>query len=322
MEQQRILIGLAGDVMIGRGVSNSIAHTNYRYLWGNVLPLLKSTDLNIGNLETTLTHCTKKVLKVFNFRSEPLHVNALLEANFQLVNVANNHILDFGQDGMEDTLKTLNVAGIKHTGAGRNLAEATAPAFSEVKGLKLGMLGFTDNEPTWKAGPDSGGINYLNPENEEDRNTALADIRRLRPEVDFLVVSIHWGPNMREQPPAHFQAFAREMVQNGADLIHGHSAHIFQGIELFENRLILYDTGDFIDDYVVDSRLRNNLSFLYLLELENAKILSLKLVPTCIHNYKVNLAEGSDYEWCMKRVQQLSAVLGTRISHEGIITLS
>ena len=307
--------------MIGRGVGNSIAHTNNRYLWGNVLSLLKSTDLNIGNLETTLTHCTKKVLKVFNFRSEPLHVNVLLEANFKLVNLANNHILDYGPIGMEETLKTLDVAGIKHTGAGLNLEEATAPAITQVKGLKLGMLGFTDNEATWKAGPDSRGTNYINIEAPEDRNSALAVIRSLRSEVDFLVVSIHWGPNMREQPPAHFQAFARDIVQSGTDLIHGHSAHIFQGIEVFQNKLILYDTGDFIDDYVVDSRLRNNLSFFYLLELENAKILSLKLVPTCIHNYRVNLAEGSDYDWCMKRVNQLSAPFGTHIGREGVITV-
>ena len=182
------------------------------------------------------------------------------------------------------------------------------------------MLGFTDSEPGWKAGHGKSGTNYIDINSEGDRQEALEAIARLRKEADIVIVSMHWGPNMREHPTVLFIDFAHRMIDHGADIIHGHSAHIFQGIEVYKNKLILYDTGDFIDDYVVDPWLKNNHSFFYMVTVGDSGLLTLRLFPVLISHYQVNLARGDNARWSMQRVQHLSAQFGTVISDEGGLT--
>jgi poly-gamma-glutamate capsule biosynthesis protein CapA/YwtB (metallophosphatase superfamily) len=259
--KDRLLIGLTGDVMIGRGVNKAISKYGYSYPWGDVLPLIKSSDVNIVNLETALTYSRHPVTKVFNFKADPDKVKTLTEAQIKVANLANNHILDFAEEGLIETLHTLDEAGIKYTGASINEQEASHPAIVSFNSFQIGILGYTDNEPGWKAGPENCGTNHIDVSDTKDKKRVLTAIQHLREEVDFLIVSIHWGPNMREEPPPAFIDFAHQVVQEGADVIHGHSAHIFQAIEVYNHKLILYDSGDFIDDYVVNPMLRNDLSF-------------------------------------------------------------
>ena len=117
-----VTIGLAGDTMLGRMVNEVITLKGYAYPWGNMIPVLKSTDINLVNLETTLTHYTKPVPKVFNFRADPDRVQCLKEARIDVVNIANNHILDFGPEGLLETIKVLDQANIEYVGAGPNEA--------------------------------------------------------------------------------------------------------------------------------------------------------------------------------------------------------
>jgi poly-gamma-glutamate synthesis protein (capsule biosynthesis protein) len=127
---------------------------------------------------------------------------------------------------------------------------------------------------------------------------------------------------MREEPSPQFIEFAHRMIEHGADIIHGHSAHIFQGIEVYRNKLICYDTGDFVDDYAVDPILKNNHSFFYTVTAGRQGIQKLELVPVVISRYQVNKATGESYRWCMNRVRQLSAKFGTVISDAGVIELA
>lgn len=321
MSDKTIIIGLAGDVMIGRGVNATITNKGYSYPWGNVLQVLKNTDINIINLEAALTNSDKKVYKVFNFKATPDRIETLTEACVTVANLANNHILDFSEEGLIETIQTLNEAGIKHTGAGMNAVAAGKPVILTLKNNRLGVLGFTDNESGWKAGTNTSGVNYIDISNKEDCNKALAAIGKLRKETDLVIVSIHWGPNMKESPEWYFIDFAHAMVEHGADIIHGHSAHNFQGIEVYKHKLILYDTGDFVDDYAVDSYLRNDHSFFFKVEVSKKRIEKLVLVPVLISNNQVNLATGEDYKWCMERMQQLSAKFETKVSGEGEVLL-
>ena len=136
-----LTIGFVGDVMLGRLVSEVLLkNSDYTYPWGNLLPLLKSTDFIIANLETTLALGGTKAVKVFNFKSHPANVEALLQANIQVVNLANNHILDFGQQGLVEILATLDEVGIKHTGAGLTLQQAQTPALINKKGIRCVSL--------------------------------------------------------------------------------------------------------------------------------------------------------------------------------------
>lgn len=322
MSNKNIYLGLAGDVMIGRGVNEVISRKGYLYPWGNILEILRRTDINIVNLETALTNSNQEVPKVFNFKASPDKVKTLAEARITAVSLANNHILDFSEKGMVETMHTLQAAGIKYAGAGLNEEEAAQPAIIVKNNFRLGLLSFTDNERSWAARPNYSGINYIDISNSNDKRRALSSVKQLRKDVDVLVVSLHWGPNMREEPSAPFVDFAHQLVEEGGDIIHGHSAHIFQAIEVYRNKLILYDTGDFVDDYALNPLLRNDLSFFFLVELNKSKIISLKLIPVTISNYQVNKAINKDYTWSIKHIQQLSAKFSTIVSDEGEIRLT
>lgn len=321
MDQDKLLVGFTGDVMIGRGVNEVITRNGYAYPWGDLLPLLTSTDINIINLETTLTTSQQRVRKIYNFKASPDKIQTLIAARISLASLANNHILDYSEAGLLETIYLLEEAGIHHTGAGPNAAAATRPAILVKNNIRLGMLGLTDNEPRWKAGPHSSGTNFINVLSAADREQALAAVGQLRPKVDVLLVSIHWGPNMQQAPAPAFVDFAHQLIDAGTDLIHGHSAHIFQAIEVYKNKLILYDTGDFVDDYVVDPVLKNDHSFFFLTEIGKQGVERLRLIPVLICHNQVNHAPEAAYRWCIARMQHLCARFNTRIKEDGLVLL-
>jgi len=296
--------------MIGRLVNEQLSTMKPKELWGNVLPLLHKNDLTIMNLEAALTLHPIKVPKVFNFKSDPEHVQCLKEANCEVVNIANNHIFDYAEQGLFDTLDTLDQAGIRHVGAGRTIQEAKKPVIIEIDGIRIGILGYTDNEPNWLATDQNPGTNYF-PINSDSVDKLSHEIRELKREVDLVILSIHWGPNMVESPPKHFIDFAHQAVNAGVDIFHGHSAHIFQGVEIYKGSVILYDTGDFVDDYYVDPHLRNDRSFLFCVTVDKTAIRSIELVPVLIENFQVNLSSGSNLRETLERMVLLSSEFDT-----------
>jgi poly-gamma-glutamate synthesis protein (capsule biosynthesis protein) len=304
-----VRIGFLGDVMLGRLVGETIERTSYAYPWGNMIDELSKNDFNLANLETTFTESTRPVPKVFNYKSHPNNVQSLIEGSVDVVNIANNHILDYGLEGLIDTLRVLDCAGIKHVGAGMNAEEAAWPVIIEKKGIKIGIIGYTDNEPTWKAGINKPGTNYIEIGNDNER--VQEAIKQLRPHVDVLIVTIHWGPNWQLRPSQEFVDFAHQVIDAGADILHGHSAHHIQGIEWYKSGLILYQTGDFVDDYAIDPVMRNDLSFLFVVDIEDQHIKSLILIPTRIDTMKVNKAAGKDYDLAVNRISRLSKELAT-----------
>ncbi len=314
---QDVTLVFAGDTMLGRLVNEAILLKGYLYPWGNLIPLLQSADLRIINLETTLTLSANKVPKVFNFKSDPKNVKALQEAHIDVVNLANNHIKDFGNEGLIETLHTLHKAGIQSVGAGKNIQDARAPLILQKNGIKIGIIGATDNEPSWIAHHDAPGTNYFD---VTRLNNLLADIKNLKKRVDIIIVSLQWGPNMRERPTKSYINAAHKIIDAGADILHGHSAHNFQGIEKYNDKLILYDTGDFVDDYRVDPKLRNDWSFLYFVTVSKDGLKKVKLIPLIIKNMQVNTAQGAVKSLIMKRMQSLSQEFKTPISSQGIIT--
>lgn len=298
-----LTLGLGGDLMIGRMV-------NRTDVWGNLALTLKSTDLNLVNLETTLTRSETRVEKVFNFKADPEKVAVLKEGKIDVVNLANNHILDFSVEGLLETVQVLDRAHIRHVGAGKDLKKARAPCILECKGIKIGILGCTDNEPTWKATATSSGTNFV----EVGDVDAIADsIKDLRKQVDLLILSIHWGPNMRQRPAPHFRSFAHALIDLGVDILHGHSAHLFQGVEIYKKGLILYDTGDLVDDYAVDPVLRNDRSFYFVAMLKKSGLISVRMIPTLISDCQVNIDKNGPLE----RMEGLCQELGSYPRREG-----
>jgi poly-gamma-glutamate synthesis protein (capsule biosynthesis protein) len=178
----------------------------------------------------------------------------------------------------------------------------------------VGFLSFTDNEEGCQATPSSAGVLYAPIEPEDGRTTALFDvIRDVRAHVDFLIVAAHWGTNWGSEPPMAHQAFARRLIEAGADLIFGHSAHVCRGIEIYNQRPILYSTGDFIDDYAISPLDRNDRSFLFFVELEERRVRTIRLVPTLIRECRAQIARGPEAEESSANMMRLCSALGSEV---------
>lgn len=312
-EKRTITIGLGGDTMIGRLTNEIINRNGCSYIWGNLSPIMQSTDFNFVNLENTLTTSEKIVPKTFNFKSNPAHATCLTLANIAGVNLANNHMLDYAEEGLIETLNSLNETNIKHVGAGKNLEEASTPIIIEKNDIKIGFLGYADYPEKWTATPTQPGINYIR---IGDVTRIKHDISQLKKNANIIVVSMHWGPNMRTHPTEEFINFAHKIIDSGADIFHGHSAHIFQGIESYKNRLIFYDLGELIDDYAIDPILRNNCSIFVLVTCNKKEMISFKVVPLFIDHMQVNKATGKNHEWISERIKKLSAEFNTEVNIE------
>jgi poly-gamma-glutamate synthesis protein (capsule biosynthesis protein) len=314
-----LTLALAGDVMLGRLVADTLAAGDYHRPWGDLLPALRGADLLLVNLECALTRRTEEwtdgTLKPFYFRADPPAVAALTAARVAFASMANNHIGDFGAAGLLDTVETLDRAGIAHAGAGADRACAREPALLMVGDTRVAVVAFADYPAEWSAAADSPGINYtpvsLAPEHFAEIQRALAAARE---RADVVVFSIHWGPNMRPRPTREFREFAHAVVEAGADLFWGHSAHIVQGVERHAGRVILYDTGDLVDDYAVDDRLRNDLSAVFLIRLAPPEVEAVDVVPVRIGDCRATLARGHDRDLLVELLGRRCAEFGTRLT--------
>ncbi|WP_293029772.1 CapA family protein [Natronococcus sp.] len=318
-------IGFTGDVMLGRVVDGRQRRRPVDAVWGNLLERLHGLDGLVINLECVLSKRGTKWRRThrpFHFRADPdWAVPALERAGVDVCALANNHVLDYEEVALLDTLKHLDGAGIGRVGAGETLEEALEPAVVPIDGLTVAVVGLTDNTPEYAADDASPGTAWIEIDREspETRRRVREALERARgADPDLLVASLHWGPNMVEEPPASFREFGRWLVEEGVDVVHGHSAHVFQGIEVHEGRPILYDAGDFVDDYAVDSRLRNDRSFLFVLAVSEGETpTELRLYPTEIRDCAVHEASPDAAQWSRDRMRELSAPFGTAFERDG-----
>ncbi len=319
-------LAFVGDVMLGRGVSEEILRRRSEdkafppeSVWSNVLPILKSADMVIANLECAITQHTqqcRRTAKMFHFRADPVMVEVLRVANIHCVSLANNHSLDFDDQGLLDTLDYLDAANIHHAGAGRDLQEAIAPAILPLANLRIGFIALTDNERTFAANHDRPGTYYLNIAPKPEVLAIVQDSvdQARQAGANFVILSAHWGPNMVVSPPQHFRDFAHAVINCGVNIFYGHSAHLVQAVECYNHRLILYDTGDFLDDYAVDSVLRNDWSFIFLAKISENGVHNLKLIPARLHYAWVERARHEEFTAICARMRSLCAEFNTPIT--------
>jgi poly-gamma-glutamate capsule biosynthesis protein CapA/YwtB (metallophosphatase superfamily) len=306
--------------MLGRLMNATLKDRPPEYPWGDILSLFNGADARICNLECVLSDWGipwSITPKVFHFRSDAKNVEVLKAAHIDAVSLANNHILDFEFEGLSHTLNNLDLAGIHYTGAGMTLSDASEPAIWEIKGIKLGLIAFTDNEPGWEATEEQPGIFYVPITLKDKRAEKLLEIvRRTKEAVDLLVVSAHWGPNWGYTPPAEHIPFAHALIDTGTDIIFGHSGHIVRGIEIYKDKPIMYCTGDFVDDYAVDEIERNDRSFIFVVETDGQRIFRLLLYPTIIQNFQAMRAKNIEKKAIITKMQRLCADLKTATTWE------
>jgi poly-gamma-glutamate synthesis protein (capsule biosynthesis protein) len=313
---------MTGDVMLGRGVDEALKCFGPDYPWGDLGPLLNEADLTVVNLECVIAcggQPWSRWPKTFHFRADPIAADALQSAGIDCVTLANNHVLDYEENALLEMLDLLEQRGIAFTGAGRDLAEARRPALLSARGQSVAIIAFTDNEPEWSALPTAPGTNYIPIALDERTLGPVRDsiVQARAAGADLVVFTIHWGPNMVRRPSVLFRRFAHAVIDAGADLFFGHSAHIFQGIELYQGHPIIYDAGDFVDDYVVDADLRNDWGLLFRLDVDGSNVERIELIPAVVRHRQVNRAAEPEREEIADRLGRLSAERGTTIVREG-----
>lgn len=311
-----ISLAFTGDVMLGRTVNQVLDKNDFSFVWGNTLPVLKKADLRIINLECVISNKGKPVQKVFNYRAHPDAIKVLKKAEIDYVSLANNHTLDYGKEAFFQMLEFLKKANIKYSGAGKNIEEAVKPAVISAKGMKFAIISFSDNESSWEATATEPGIFYVPLELKEKYLEMLSKlIKQAKGEADIVIAAAHMGWHYRTRPERIFIDFAHKIIELGADIYWSHSNHIPQGIEIYKNKAILHNTGDFIDDYAIDQfgYFRNDQSFIFKINFLGKRFDSMELFPVLIDSYKMqtNLAEEHEFEEMVAGMIRACKELGT-----------
>ena len=306
---------LLGDCMLGRMVDEVLETQPPEYPWGDTLPILETADWRMCNLECVISDSGAPwsgFAKAFHFRSSARNIAVLEAARINAVSLANNHTLDYDHDAMFEMLRILDGAGIGHSGSGGNLEAASRLAVSNVRGTRIGLLAFTDNEPGWEATAHQPGVFYVPIElNDRRAQNLLKIIRSARDSVNLLIVSAHWGSNWGRAPENGHVAFAHAMIEAGASVVFGHSCHVFRGIEFYKGCPIFYSAGNFVDDYAVDPIERNDEAFIHVLQARDQVVETVRLYPTLIRSCQARRAEGLRQMAIVRKMQELCAGLGS-----------
>jgi poly-gamma-glutamate capsule biosynthesis protein CapA/YwtB (metallophosphatase superfamily) len=308
-------LALAGDTMLGRNVADVLAADPAAPLVSaEVADRIASADAFVLNLECCISSRGKRVRdrrKPFFFRAPPVAAERLAALGVRAVTLANNHALDYGPVALLDTLAHLEASGIAAVGAGADTAAARAPLVVDCGDVRLRLVAFSDHPAGYAAGPERPGIAFA------DLEPGLPDwvrhAARPGPDADAVLVTPHWGPNMTAAPIARVRRAAAALVAAGATFVAGHSAHVFHGAA----PPVLFDMGDFLDDYAVDPLLRNDLGLLWLVELDREGPRRIRTLPLALDDCFTRAASAAETDWILHRLETLCAPFGTAVETSG-----
>ncbi|WP_128905678.1 CapA family protein [Halorubrum amylolyticum] len=314
-------IGFVGDLMLGRSVNEQWADDDPENVWGSALPRLRELDGLVGNLECCVSdRGTRWPDKGFYFRAAPsFAVPALEAAGASFVSLANNHVLDYREPALRDTESHLSDAGIAHAGAGTDREAALEPAVFEAGELTVAAFGLTDQSEEFAAAESEPGTAFatLDPAVSATRSLVEGVLdRAAERDPDLVVASLHWGPNWETEPRAVHERFGRWLIEQGVDVVHGHSAHVLQGVEVYQGSPIIYDAADFVDDYISyhdREGVRNKRSALFELAVRDGDLEELIVEPIEIVDEAATLADDEVSEWVRDTLTERSEAFDTEV---------
>ena len=242
MTDQVVKLAAVGDIALTHDYDELLTTKGPHYPFNHVRDFFKDYDIVFGNLEAPFFLKGETFPLKCSLRSNPRYVEGLKEAGFNIMSLANNHILDYKEEAFYDTFVYLDRFNINYFGAGRNIKESREPAILETKGIKIGFLGYCDvliDSPFYASGNERG----ISPLKHSYVQEDIASLKKL---VDVTIVSLHWGIENWSYPSPSQIDTARKIIDLGADLILGHHPHVLQGIEKYKNGYIAYSLGNFI----------------------------------------------------------------------------
>ncbi|MBS2031454.1 MAG: CapA family protein [Deltaproteobacteria bacterium] len=348
----RLLLG--GDVMVGRGIDqilvspgSPILHEDFirdardyvvlaertngpipraatpSHVWGAALEAFTraAVDARIINVETSVTRSSEFWQgKGIHYRMSPANVGCLQIARPDVCGLANNHVMDFGIDGLLETLDVLERAGLRTAGAGRDLARALLPVRVATSSGALSVRSIATEDSgvprEWAAEKGLPGIALVS-------SLSARDAPRLAQGLsgDVRVISIHWGDNWGYPPSAAERAFAHALIDAGVDVVHGHSSHHPRPIEIYQGRLVLYGCGDLINDYEGIrgyEEFRSDLRLLYQVDVgQEGRLLALELLPFHAKRFSLEPASMEKRAWLASTLTKVGRPLGTSVELDG-----
>lgn len=358
----KVRLLLAGDVMTGRGIDQILEHpvdpviherwaksaieyvrlaeerngpihlpVEPAYVWGDALEIADGygAEARIINLETAVTSVGSPwPRKGVHYRMHPENIGCITAGRVDCCVLANNHVLDWSEPGLEQTLATLDTAGLLFTGAGLGHEEAWRPAVIETgSGTRVAVIGIgsaSSGIPAdWEAVGATSGVALAGPRTTETAVKVARFLDRVRGESDLVVASIHWGPNWGYEIGRHRRELARRLIDEaGVDIVHGHSSHHPLAIEVYRGRAILYGCGDLINDYEGirgHEDYHPDLRVLYLLDLDpsNARLQEMQLVPMTTRRFRLETAAQAETDWLASRLARGNRELGTSLEASG-----
>ncbi len=364
-----ITIFMCGDVMTGRGIDQILPHpsvpaihepymkdargyvalaeethgliqkpASYSYIWGEALDILSTmaVDLRMVNLETSITRSDDYWKgKGVNYRMSPENIQVITAARIDYCSLANNHVLDWGYRGLEETLSVLDQAQVKHAGAGRNLEQAQSPAVFDIKGKGRVLVfscgtGSSGIPANWSAATNRAGVYFLADLSGKTASQLGDAVRRVKRPGDLVLVSIHWGGNWGYSIAQDERMFAhRLMDEAGVDAIHGHSSHHVKGMEVYRDKPIIYGCGDFINDYEGihgEERFRGDLALMYFMHMDplTGRLAGVKMRALQMNLFRLNRASRKDTLWLRDLLNREGQKLNTSVKMEedGSLVLS
>lgn len=354
-------IALCGDVMTGRGIDQILPHPGRpelheryigsaldyvalaeqasggeisrhvpsSYLWGDAIDALQrfQPDALVVNLETAVTTADRPELKGINYRMHPANIDCLASLGVDCCVLANNHVLDWGEGGLAETLNVCRQAGIRTAGAGRSRAEAAAPAELSLpdKGRILifaAALPSSGTLPGYAATSRRPGVMFLEDLSPGRAGEVSEWIGHFRRPDDLVILSLHWGPNWGYDVSEAEMAFAHALAGLGVvDVVHGHSSHHPRAVEIWRSKPILYGCGDFLNDYEGIrgyETYRGDLVLLYLVTMAGPPwgVAALEMVPFRIRKFRLQKAAPEEAEWLRQLMDRECGAFGGRVSLE------
>jgi poly-gamma-glutamate synthesis protein (capsule biosynthesis protein) len=357
MDESALTLFLAGDVMTGRGVDQIFARPSppelhepfvrdareyvrlaeqvsgpvprdvaSHYIWGDAIAEWErmAPAVRVVNLETSITRSSEYERKGINYRMHPDNIGCLTAARLDVSALANNHVLDYGCEGLIETLQTLAGAHIQAVGAGRTREEAMRPVIHALPGGRHLIVAACAHESSgvpdhWAALAGEPGVHLLPDLGDETAADVAMQVARHKLRGDIALLSIHWGDNWGFDVPRQHINFAHRLIEGGIDLVYGHSSHHVRPIEIYRDRLILYGCGDFINDYEGISgyeRYRDDLVLMYFPSFgpQTGQLLRLEMTPMRIRHLRLNRTSRDDTRWIWRTVNEISHAFGTQVT--------
>jgi len=317
---QEISIAVVGDMMFGPDVSKIMDREGSLAPFSGTVELLRNADVTFGILEGGIGTRGEAVQdKEHTFRSKPSAARGLANAGFDVVSLANPHIMDYGVDGFLDTLEFLSWYGVKHVGGGMNIEEARKPLILTVRDTKIAFLAYFRGSQFDQAFADSDKPGPAFPIYGE----LESDIAAAREQADFVIVSMHWGVQTEESEgtavTSRQKLYAQKLIDSGADIVVGQWLHTLQGIQIYKGKPVVYSLGDFI--YGTYAK-KLPIGFVLKFVLSSDKLLRMEIMPLSISDTKAGsyfpvALHNQAAQEAIATLSKLSEEFGTNIQISG-----